>query len=133
MIISRIILDFERGGPMTKQQTLICDILANVHDHLTAEEVFFRAREKMPNIAMGTVYRNLNQLAADRQIRRLTVPGQPDRYDKNPMPHGHLVCQTCGKLQDLFLPDLVPYLEQAAGENITHYELTMGHICPNCK
>ena len=48
---------------MTKQQTLICDILANVCDHLTAEEVFFRAREKMPNIAMGTVYRNLNQLA----------------------------------------------------------------------
>ena len=117
---------------MTKQQTLICDILTNVCDHLTAEEVFFRAREQMPNIAMGTVYRNLNQLAADRQIRRLTVPGQPDRYDRNPMPHGHLVCQKCGKLQDLFLPDLIPYLEQAAGEAITHYELTMGHICPHC-
>ena len=117
---------------MTKQQTLICDILANVHDHLTAEEIFFKARAQMPNIAMGTVYRNLNQLAADRQIRRLTVPGQPDRFDRNPMPHGHLVCQKCGKLQDLFLPDLIPYLEQAAGENITHYELTMGHVCSHC-
>ena len=117
---------------MTKQQMLICDILANVHDHLTAEEIFFRAKAVMPNIAIGTVYRNLNQLASEQQIRRLTVPGQPDRFVRNPMPHGHLVCQKCGKLQDLFLPDLIPYLEKAAGENITHYELTMGHICPTC-
>ena len=26
---------------MTKQQTLICDILANVHDHLNAEQIYF--------------------------------------------------------------------------------------------
>ena len=52
-IISRIILETKGSEQMTKQQTLICDILANVCDHLTAEEVFFRAREKMPNIAMG--------------------------------------------------------------------------------
>ena len=118
---------------MTKQQTLICDILANVHDHMTAEQVFFLARERMPNIAMGTVYRNLNQLAVDGQIRRLTVPGQPDRYDRNPIPHGHLVCRQCGKLEDLFLPDLIPYLEERSGQEITHYELTMGHICTHCK
>ena len=118
---------------MTKQQTLICDILAHVHDHMTAEQVFFLAREQLPNIAIGTVYRNLNQLASDGQIRRLTVPGQPDRYDRNPVPHGHLVCHRCGKLEDLFLPDLIPYLEEHSGQQITHYELTMGHICAHCK
>ena len=118
---------------MTKQQTLICDILANVHDHLNAEQVFQLAREKLPNIAMGTVYRNLNQLAVEGQIRRLTVPGQPDRYDRNPTPHGHLVCQDCGKLEDLFLPDLEDYLQQRCGTEITSYELTMGHVCPQCQ
>ena len=118
---------------MTKQQTLICDILANVHDHLNAEQIFLLAREKLPNIAMGTVYRNLNQLASEGQIRRLTVPGQPDRFDRNPMPHGHLVCRDCGKLEDLFLPDLEDYLQARCGTEITHYELTMGHICPHCQ
>ena len=118
---------------MSKQQTLICDILANVHDHLNAEQVFLLAREKLPNIAMGTVYRNLNQLANEGQIRRLTVPGQPDRYDRNPMPHGHLVCRKCGQLEDLFLPDLENYLQERCGTEITHYELTMGHICPHCQ
>ena len=118
---------------MTKQQTLICDILANIHDHLTAEQIFFRARETMPSIAMGTIYRNLNQLSQEGSIRRLTVPGQPDRFDRNPTPHGHLVCKHCGHLEDLFLPDLVPYLQELSGQDITHYELTMGYICPHCK
>ena len=118
---------------MSKQQTLICDILANVHDHLNAEQVFLLAREKLPNISMGTVYRNLNQLANQGQIRRLTVPGQPDRFDCNPMPHGHLVCRDCGKLEDLFLPDLEQYLQERCGTKITHYELTMGHICSHCQ
>ena len=118
---------------MTKQQTLICDILANVHDHLNAEQIFLLAREKLPSIAMGTVYRNLNQLANQGQIRRLTVPGQPDRFDCNPMPHGHLVCRDCGKLEDLFLPDLEEYLQGRCGTKITHYELTMEHICSHCQ
>mgnify|MGYP002513525704 CR=1 FL=1 len=117
----------------SRQRESIQEFLNSSCDHPTADAVYMNVRQQYPNISLGTVYRNLNQLANEGQIRRLTVPGQPDRYDRNPVPHGHLVCRQCGKLEDLFLPDLIPYLEERSGQEITHYELTMGHICTHCK
>ena len=48
---------------MTKQRKLILDIINSSDRHLTAEEVFFIAKEQMPGIAMATVYNNLNYLS----------------------------------------------------------------------
>ena len=44
---------------MTRQRALILEILQHSPKHLTADEIFAIAREKMPGIARGTVYRNL--------------------------------------------------------------------------
>ena len=42
---------------MTRQRALILEILQHSPKHLTADEIFAIAREKMPGIARGTVYR----------------------------------------------------------------------------
>ncbi len=118
---------------MTRQQALVCAIVENTCEHLTAEEIFCRAREQMPAIALGTVYRNLGQLSDRGVIRRLTIPGQPDRFDKNPTPHAHLLCSKCGCVQDLFLPELQERLQKQCGTKITGYQLTVEHICPACQ
>lgn len=118
---------------MTRQQKLICQILQSGSGHLTAEAIFFLARKEIPSIAMGTVYRNLNLLAADGRIRRLTVPGQPDRFDHITCQHGHLLCPRCGKLEDLLLPGLMDMLRQTSGQEITAYELTVCCVCAECR
>lgn len=118
---------------MTRQQRLICTVLEQTPGHHTAEELFLLAREHMHAIALGTVYRILNQMAGEGRIRRLTVPGQPDRFDRNPVPHAHLVCRCCGKLEDLFLPELTDYLQARCDTKILHYELTVGHTCAGCR
>ena len=88
---------------MTKQKRLVLDIIESSHKHPTAEEVFFEARQQMPNIALGTVYRNLNALVDEGFVRRITLAGTPDRFDKTNCDHDHLVCQKCGKLKDVVL------------------------------
>ncbi|MBO7740687.1 MAG: transcriptional repressor [Clostridia bacterium] len=47
---------------MTKQSQLILSIVAR-YGHVTADEVHREAKKSMPKIAVGTVYRNLNELA----------------------------------------------------------------------
>ena len=49
----------------------------------------------MPHIARGTVYRNLKLMELDGEIGHLEMPDGPDRYDANPTPHGHLLCDSC--------------------------------------
>ena len=88
---------------MTKQKKLVLTIIERSHGHLSAEEIFFRAREEMPNIALGTVYRNLNALTEEGIVRRITLPGTSDRFDTMIRPHDHLICQRCGRIKDVHL------------------------------
>ena len=77
---------------------------------------------------MATVYNNLNVLCAQGQIRRLSVEGQPDRYDRN-VRHDHLFCRCCGKLRDVFLEDLTDRLRSETGLEIESYDLKLSYVC----
>ncbi|MGE5247452.1 MAG: transcriptional repressor, partial [Verrucomicrobiota bacterium] len=41
----------------TRQRTVILEILRKGQVHLTAEEVYRQAREVLPGMSLGTVYR----------------------------------------------------------------------------
>ncbi|MGN0709492.1 MAG: transcriptional repressor, partial [Anaerovoracaceae bacterium] len=44
----------------SKQKQLIYDIVKSTDTHPTADWIYNKAREKMPNIGVATVYRNLS-------------------------------------------------------------------------
>ena len=81
---------------MSKQKKLITEILAASYAHPTASQIFEEARKRMPNIALGTVYRNLGVLVDEGIIVRLSVTGQPDRFDLPDDAHWHVICDKCG-------------------------------------
>ena len=76
----------------TKQKQLVYELVADNCEHRTAEEVYRAAKTRMPQIAMGTVYRNLSQLVSEGKIRKIGVPNGPDRYDGCVRAHEHLFC-----------------------------------------
>lgn len=118
---------------MTKQRELILSILKQSERHMTADEIFFLAKLKMPSIAMATVYNNLNALDEAGVIRRLHIDGVADCFDKITEPHDHLLCDGCGKITDIHLPSLPALLEQKLGTEIRDYELTVHYVCPECR
>lgn len=118
---------------MTKQRELILSILKQSERHMTADEIFFLAKLKMPSIAMATVYNNLNALDEAGVIRRLHIDGVADCFDKITEPHDHLLCDGCGKITDIHLPSLPALLEQELGTEIRDYELTVHYVCPECR
>ena len=65
---------------MTRQRALILDIMRQQRPlHLTADEIFCHARQQMPHIARGTVYRNLKLMENDGEVAHLEMAGGPDR------------------------------------------------------
>ena len=67
--------------------------------HPTASEVYEAARAQMPNISLGTVYRNLSELARDGTILKLDASGDSSaRFDADTAAHAHYDCKKCGKL-----------------------------------
>lgn len=119
----------------TKQRTLIYETVQSSYEHPTADDVFQAVRLKMPNISLGTVYRNLNVLTELGKIRKISVPGQPDHFDRHSPWHDHMVCEKCGKMIDITLcgsPSLTEQLAQQSGMQITGYSLVAQCVCPVC-
>ncbi len=118
---------------MTRQRQLILDIINGSHIHPTAEQIFFLAKQQMPKIVLATVYNNINALTDQGLIRRVTVHGEPDRYDSSHIVHEHLKCDKCGELCDIFMGNMLQELREKSGINISSYELNMHYICDKCR
>lgn len=99
---------------------------------MTAEEIFYVLRRTYPSVVLASVYNNLNRLWEDGLIRKVSVEGMPDRYDRIQR-HDHLVCKSCGKLLDIDLGDLTAQLEQKAGISILSYDLKLTYLCEDCR
>lgn len=99
---------------------------------MTAEEFFLALRQVYPTVVLATVYNNLNRLLQEDLIRKISVEGMPDRYDRIQR-HDHLVCRKCGKLMDIDLGDLTEQFEKTAGIPILSYDLKLHVLCEACR
>lgn len=118
---------------MTKQRLVILETIREVDRHMTAEEIYEEVKKKMPSIVVATVYNNLKVLTQEGKIRKLQVAGEPDRYDRNMIFHEHLVCEECGQMTDAWPGELKEEFEKRLGIAISRYNLTLYHVCPDCR
>ncbi len=119
----------------TEQRTVILEELRKRRDHPGADELYLQVRQRLPRISLGTVYRNLELLAAQGIIQRLDFgPGQM-RFDPVAEPHGHFRCTRCGAVEDLPFPVRLPRLSRMAWTRrrvITGGRAEYFGLCPAC-
>ena len=112
------------------------EALRQVETHPSAAEIYDRAREKIPNISLGTVYRNLLNLQEDGEIQALFPGDGVERFDGNPMPHYHFYCRECACVSDVSIPisqELEKQAEEALDAQIDGYRLMLYGICKHCR
>ena len=117
---------------MKENSKLILDVINDSDEHLTAEQIFFKLKSQSYKISLPTVYNNLNSLYRSRLIRKISIEGQPDKYDKYTK-HDHLICQKCGKISDFNFKDLTNSLNEQLTDSIISYDLKVTYICQDCK
>lgn len=117
---------------MTKYEKKIYDIVNTSRRHMTAEQIYGELQKSCPGVSRGTVYNNLNKLCDLELIRRISLEGSPDRYDRV-VKHDHLVCQRCGKLSDICFADMTRSLKKQLGKDFLYYDLKVFYLCPDCQ
>ncbi|SFL28275.1 Fur family transcriptional regulator [Halanaerobium salsuginis] len=121
---------------MTKQRKAILKILKNTKIHPTADWIYEKVRAEIPNISLGTVYRNLNVLAESGKIKVLDYGSNHSRYDGNPEQHYHFRCEKCGRVYDLELDfglNLNKKINSETGFIANSHRLEFHGICPECQ
>ena len=87
------------------QRDTIKNVVCSTTCHPNADWVYNEVRKLIPNISLGTVYRNLSQLSDNSSIRTIQ-DGSVTRYDGNVTPHHHLKCNRCHDITDFSINDL---------------------------
>lgn len=85
----------------TKQKELVLNIVKNSYNHDSANDIYELAKEVMPNISLGTVYRILNELVQTNKIRKIHTSENIEHYDYLRHEHYHFVCNNCKRIQDI--------------------------------
>ncbi|MBC8585992.1 Fur family transcriptional regulator [Youxingia wuxianensis] len=117
---------------MTKYEKKIYEIIGASQDHLNAEQIFEMLKQVYPTVVFATVYNNLNKLWKAGLVRKISLEGKPDRYDRIEK-HDHLLCKQCGKLLDINLADLTEQLQQQIDIPLLSYDLRLIYLCDDCQ
>ena len=120
----------------TIQREIVLKTVRRLHTHVTADDVYGAVRAEFPAVGRGTVYRNLNILAEEGEIRKIEVPGEADRFDFTIAAHYHVKCMTCKRISDVdmaAIPQLPDTIKDSRGGQVTLCDVAFTGICPECR
>lgn len=119
----------------SKQREMIYQTVQENPIHPTADVVYQMVREKIPTVSLGTVYRNLNMLTEQGRLCKISLPNQSDHFDGRIDQHQHILCEKCGKVFDIDIPQTADLLSLVGANQsflITGCTLHLTGVCSDC-
>lgn len=120
---------------LTKQREVVLQVIREELEHLTANEVFDKAKQILPSISFATVYNSLRYLKDSGLIAEISFGNGASRFDSMTSRHDHAICTKCGKLVDMELELPAEIVDRAAEFSKfkpESLELTLRGLCPDC-
>ncbi|MFH0846482.1 MAG: transcriptional repressor [Chloroflexota bacterium] len=121
---------------VTKQKVAILRVLRSTMSHPTADWVYGEIRKEIPNVSLGTIYRNLRLLEKEGEIRELGLAGGPSRFDANTQPHHHFRCEKCERIFDVSIAvdkGIDARVSRETGFKVFSHAIEFRGLCRNCR
>lgn len=118
------------------QRDAILRVIKHTTIHPGADWIYNQVRKVIPNVSLGTVYRNLKLLAQAGEIKELDIPGTGSRFDGMTSNHHHLICGICGRIFDIDEsadPAMEDRIAQKTGFKVKTQYLKFIGICSDCQ
>jgi|TARA_B110000196_G_C20810986_1_gene504664 Fur family ferric uptake transcriptional regulator len=105
--------------------------------HLSAEDVYKALIEADEDVGLATVYRVLTQFESAGLVMRHHFEGGSSVFELTSIDHhDHIVCQTCGSVEEFYDEIIENQQEMIAtkyGFRITDHSMYLYGICKDCQ
>ena len=121
------------GLKATPQRMAVVEYMDGIRGHPSAEDVHREIKKAHPTVSLSTVYKTLD-LLRERGMVFEVYTGSGSRYEGRGEIHVNLVCERCGRIDDLggeFVHDLLGWASKSTGYKIHGSPQMMG-ICGQC-
>jgi Fur family transcriptional regulator, ferric uptake regulator len=133
------------GYRMTAGREAVIKVLQDTKEHLSADEIFIKAREINSDVGLTTIYRTLEKLSLMGEIHKLDSGDKRGRFElanNDKGHHHHLICAKCNRIIDYsdFIDDEVKLLKDTEKKLSKKYNFTINNhliqfygVCDKCK
>jgi Fur family transcriptional regulator, ferric uptake regulator len=124
------------GGRSTRQRTAVAELLDDVDEFRTAQELHELLRRRGASVGLTTVYRTLQTLTEAGEVDVVRSPDGEAAYRRcSPRHHHHLVCRSCGRTVEVEEPSVELWAERIGREHgfsEIHHTLEIVGTCAEC-
>lgn len=113
----------------SKQREAVYQVLCGTTTHPDVNWIYHEVRKVMPNVSLGTVYRNLAELVSCGRAHRVGVENSAERFDARTDKHAHFVCERCSCVTDV---ELDQFDVKHQMEGVSRCEVIMYGVCDRC-
>ena len=119
----------------TKQRRVVYDTIKNTYSHPTADWVFEQVRHTLPNVSLGTVYRNLGVLKDEGLVQEIYGKDRRAHYDADISPHAHFICESCDQIVDVRNVKTIDWktLKDLVGCEVADQKVVFTGRCAGCR
>ena len=126
----------EKNLKLTPQRYAIYKYLKSTKSHPSAEMIYDNLKANYPTMSRATIYKTLKTLIELGVVIELNVGEDNFRYDANTSQHPHIICLSCGRVDDIENADF-NFLDDEAKKytdyKIDTHQLYFYGICPECQ
>jgi Fur family transcriptional regulator, ferric uptake regulator len=126
------------GSPQrrTRQRAAVQEVLAELHEFRTAQQIHDELRKRGDSIGLTTVYRTLQSLSEANELDALRNAEGETAYRRcSDGHHHHLVCRSCGRTVEVSGPAVERWANAVAAEHdfrdVSH-DLEIFGTCDRC-
>ena len=126
----------EKKLKLTPQRLAVYNYLINTTSHPSADIIYTDIHVQYPTMSLATVYKALKTLVDVGLIQEINVGEGNFRYDGNSLPHPHLQCLGCGKVddfKDLSLNNLNSLAQEHTDYQIISNKVYFYGYCIDCQ
>ena len=117
----------------SKKRDAILECIRSTDSHPNAEWIYAQLKPQIPDLSLGTVYRNLSLLKQEGVIGSMGVVNGMERFERDTHPHAHFICSSCSAVIDVFEVDPPQQLSRSVQCGcVRECVLTFTGICNQC-
>ena len=134
-----------KGGMQYKtknRDALIAYLQTREGEHVTVNEIHDHFRAIGSTMGVATIYRNLEKMVADGQMRKYVVDsGSAACFEYSGAQHGHArfihcKCEKCGRILHIDrseIEEMARLLEERSGFRMDNVQTVLYGVCGECK
>ncbi|AKN32676.1 transcriptional regulator [Clostridium carboxidivorans P7] len=126
----------EKKLKLTPQRIAVYKFLQSTKEHPSAETIYTALQPEYPTMSLATVYKALKTLVEVNLVQEINVGEGNFRYDGNVLPHHHIQCLSCGKVEDIdgiCFSNLNDKVKSYTEYDVVGNQVYFYGICKNCK